>query len=195
LVLLEIIWPEVAVHGNGSGTSGFGDPLTGGIFWFKPTGDPNLTMGLQSFVQIPIGDNELSNHSWNNFTSLHWDWNFGPKNKINFDGDFGAVFRGDREWNGMTIEQGTTVHTNIRLAYSVNKFLSPFMAFDWCTKGTDKNKDTNEKTGSSNETTLGAGLMINISPSMSFTARYGKSIDGKNTVKSDGVYFKFVYIW
>lgn len=59
----------------------------------------------------------------------------------------------------------------------------------------DKNKDTNEKTGSSNETTLGAGLMINISPSMSFTARYGKSIDGKNTVKSDGVYFKFLYIW
>jgi hypothetical protein len=49
--------------------------------------------------------------------------------------------------------------------------------------------------GQVNETTLGAGLMINISPSMSFTARYGKSIDGKNTVKSDGVYFKFLYIW
>lgn len=32
------------MHGNGSGTSGFGDPLTGGIFWFKPTGDPNLNV-------------------------------------------------------------------------------------------------------------------------------------------------------
>ena len=191
----EIIWPEVAVHGEGTGVSGFGDPLTGYIFWVKPTGDPNLTMGLQSFVQIPIGDDELSNHSWNNFTSFHWDWNFGPQNKINFDGDFGAIFRGDREKNGVTVEQGTTVHTNIRLGYDVNKTFTPFLSFDWETKGGDKNKDTGVKTERSDETCLGAGLMVNISPTMSITARYGKAIDGKNVVKSDGVYFKFLYIW
>jgi hypothetical protein len=72
----EYIQPEVRLTGPGLKASGFGDPLTGFAVWMKPS--RNSTLGVQSFVSVPIGAHEVTNDFWASYTrpsstsSIRW---------------------------------------------------------------------------------------------------------------------------
>lgn len=188
----EVIQPSVHVNDADSDTTvtGLGDTITGPAAWFKPS--ENSTIGIQSFLQVPIGDDELSNHAWGNLTSIFFDWQI---NKVNIDGNVGLIAFTNARNAGVETEIGTTYHANVRLGYRASQMLEPFLAVDWETQGSGKNKTTDTKIDSNNETALGLGLMVHFSPNISMTARYTKAVDAKNVTETDGVYFKFAYVW
>ena len=188
----EVIQPAVHVVNNDTNDSvtGLGDTITGPAAWFKPS--ENSTVGLQSFLQVPIGDDELSNHAWRTLTSLFFDWQIG---KLNLDGNAGLIASTDSRYNGVKKEIGTIYHANLRVGYRVSNMFEPFVAWDWNTSDSGKNKTTGETIASFDETALGAGLMVHFSPNISMTARYTKAVDARNVTETDGVYFKFAYVW
>lgn len=196
----EVIQPEVHVSGTDYSVTALGDTITGPAAWFKPS--ENSTIGIQSFLQVPVGDDEVSNHAWGNLTSIFWDWQLG---KLNIGGNAGFIAFSDSKKNGYKIENGTTYHANLRLGYRVSKMFEPFLAWDYNTKDSGKYKtDNNDDDGvdlkgstvaSSDEMAVGAGLMVHFSPNISMTARYTRAIDSRNVIKTDGVYFKFAYVW
>lgn len=187
----EVIEPEVRIEGNSLGVSGFADPLTGPAVWIKPSS--NSTLGFQSFLQIPVGNSQVSNNYWANYSSMFWDWQLG---KFNFDGDLGGVFRSTRHVTGAPdASMGTTVHMNARFAYQVTPLLEPFAALDWMDKGADQIGGIDVPGTDVQETALGAGIMFHFAPKISLTLRYSHGVDGKNTNVTDAGYLKFVYLF
>lgn len=188
----EVIQPSVHVNDADGDTSvtGLGDTITGPAAWFKPS--ENSTIGIQSFLQVPIGDDELSNHAWGNLTSIFWDWQI---DKVDICGNAGFIAFTNSRNAGVEKDIGTTYHANLRLGYRASQMLEPFFAVDWETQDSGKNKTTGAKIDSNNETALGLGLMVHFSPTISMTARYTKAVDAKNVTETDGVYFKFAYVW
>ena len=186
----EVIQPEVYVELNDDSVTGLGDTITGPAAWFKPS--ENSTIGLQSFLQVPIGDDELSNHAWRTLTSIFWDWQLG---KFNIDGNAGLIASSDYKNDGVKKEIGTIYHANLRLGYRVSQMFEPFFAWDYNTADSGKNKTTGETIASFDETAIGGGLMIHFSHNISMTTRYTRAIDARNVTKTDGVYFKFAYVW
>ena len=69
----EVITPEVGVTGpgTGEGVRGIGDTLTGPAMWFKPT--PNSTLGVQNFLQVPVGMPRVTNGYWADYASIFFD--------------------------------------------------------------------------------------------------------------------------
>lgn len=191
-IAYEVIQPAVHVVDNDANdsTTGIGDTITGPAVWFKPS--ENSTIGLQSFVQVPIGDDELSNHAWRSLTSLFFDWQI---DKLNLDGNAGFIASTNYKKDGVEKEIGTTYHANLRVGYRVSQMFEPFAAWDYNTTDSGKNKTTGDTIASSDEMALGAGLMVHFSPTISMTARYTRAVDARNVTKTDGVYFKFAYVW
>lgn len=188
----EVIQPSVHVVDDGSSNTvtGLGDTITGPAAWFKPS--ENSTIGIQSFLQVPIGDDELSNHAWGNLTSIFWDWQI---NKVNIGGNVGLIAFTDSRNAGVKKEIGTTYHANLRLGYRASNMLEPFFAWDWETQESGKNKTTGETIASNDEMAIGAGVMVHFSPNISMTARYTRAVQARNVTETDGVYFKFAYVW
>lgn len=187
----EVIEPEVRIEGNGISVSGLADPLTGPAVWIKPS--PNSTLGFQSFLQIPVGNSEVTNDYWANYSSVFWDWQLG---KFNFDGDLGGVFRSNQRKTGLPDRSmGTTVHMNARFAYQLTPLLEPFAALDWMDKGADQIGGIDVPGSDVQETALGGGIMFHFAPKISLTLRYSHGVEGKNTNVTDAGYLKFVYLF
>ena len=191
-IAYEVIQPEVHVVNNDTDDSitGIGDTITGPAIWFKPS--ENSTIGLQSFVQVPIGDDELSNHAWRSLTSIFWDWQL---DKVNIGGNAGFIASTNYKKGGVEKDIGTIYHANLRVGYRASNMLEPFFAWDYNTSDSGKNKTTGETIASFDEMAVGAGLMVHFSPTISMTARYTRAVDARNVTETDGVYFKFAYVW
>jgi Putative MetA-pathway of phenol degradation len=113
----EAIVPEVhiGIH-DAPNLNGVGDPIFGFATWIKPT--PNSTLGVQSFLQPPIGSKEVSNNFWTNLSSVLFDIQF---ERISFVGDVGVVIpfaEEDRKLFGL--RPGDSFHTNLRWGYKLN---------------------------------------------------------------------------
>jgi hypothetical protein len=76
----SITLPEVAIRGNGTRVSGFGDPLVGGLVWYNPT--PLRTIGMQAYVQLPTGADSVSSDTYALWPSLFYNEWLG---KVNID--------------------------------------------------------------------------------------------------------------
>lgn len=189
----EVIQPEISVQKSGVSASGLGDPITGFAGWMKPS--KNSTLGIQSFLQVPIGTEAVSDKSWKNLTSILADIQLGD---FNIDGDVGVVVQSNKHENGKNdISPGTTFHTNLRLAYRAHKLFEPFIGVDFQTTGTAKDEVTGLKlvNSSSNETVIGGGAVIYFTDSIFIATRYDYGIAGKNTPISNSLNFKIAYIW
>jgi hypothetical protein len=188
----EVIVPEVMITDPYTATKGIGDPLTGPAVWFKPTKD--TTVGLQSFVQLPIGETQVSNHYWANYSSIFFDW---QSPLLSFTGNAGAVFRSIQSAPGtLHVNEGTTLHTNLRLGWKATTFWEPFVAFDWQTTGSANYAYGGGVAALANqETALGAGVMAHFSPVASLTLRYSRGVEGYNTGLTNAGYLKFAYVW
>jgi hypothetical protein len=188
----EVIVPEVMITGPGAAIKGIGDPLTGPAVWFKPSKD--TTFGFQTFVQVPIGESQVSNHYWANYSTIFFDW---QSPVLAFSGDAGAVFRSIQS-APLTprIDEGTTIFTNLRLSWKATKLWEPFVAFDWqTTSPANYSYGGGVASLANQETALGAGVMAHFSDAASLTLRYSRGVQGYNTGLTNAGYLKFAYVW
>jgi len=101
--------PEVSVSGPGVSVSGFADPMIGPAIWIKPS--KSSTLGIQSYLQIPVGNQEVSDRTWATNTSLFGDIRFGD---LNIEGDVGFIIKSTRHTTGANdVEPGSTFHVNL----------------------------------------------------------------------------------
>ncbi|ABQ28494.1 transporter [Geotalea uraniireducens] len=189
----EFLQPEISVQKAGVSATGFGDPLTGLAAWIKPS--KNSTLGLQSFLSIPVGSDAVSDKTWGSLTTIFGDLQLGD---VDIDGQIGYIHKSTRHQTGANdVNPGDTFHTNLRLGYRAHQYLEPFLAVDYQTTGstTDQVTGTAVANSVSNELSCGGGLMVHFSDPLSLTIRYDYGVDGKNTPVTNAFHFKFVYIW
>jgi len=190
----EVITPEVGVTGpgTGNGVRGIADTLTGPAMWFKPT--PNTTLGVQNFLQLPIGMPRVTNGYWANYASIFFD---GQWPMVSVTGNLGAVTSSMQQLPNMPEAViGRIFHFNVRVGWVNPTIIEPFLAFDWQTKSSSYQADTGLILAPhSNETALGAGLMFKFSPKLSLTVRYSRSVQGTNVILTNSGYFKLAYVF
>ncbi|MEP9403708.1 transporter [Sphingomonas sp. VNH70] len=187
----EYIQPEVRLTGPGLKASGFGDPLTGFAMWIKPTG--NTTAGVQTFASIPIGASEVTNNYWANLSSVFFDW---QGKRLAFTGDLGVVLRGTRNDGRLPIvDEGDSVHANGRLSVKTGTRLEPFASIDWQRNARSRIGDTVVALSSGSDTALGAGVLVGLGDRFSVTARYARSVAGRNVPITDAAYFKLAAVF
>ncbi|MFC4311944.1 transporter [Steroidobacter flavus] len=186
-VAWEVIVPTVAIRDRSAPEgdrhiSGIGDTLTGFAIWYRPRS--HITLGFQSFLQIPIGTERVSDTNWKNLSSLFWDWRLGDK--FGWTGDAGFVWQGERTSG---VQPGLTWHSNHRFAYRATKRLEPFIALD--------NEHTRANDGLPEAWALdgGVGLMIHTFDNQSISLRYSTSLDGRNHSVNDSFNLKYAYVW
>lgn len=189
----EFLQPEISVQKTGVSATGLGDPLTGLAIWMKPSS--NSTVGVQSFLSIPVGADAVSDKTWGSLTTIVGDVQLGD---LNIDGQTGYIFRSVRYQTGADdVDPGSTFHANLRAGYRAHQYLEPFLAADYQTTSSS----TNETTGvsiansSSHELSAGGGLVVHFTNPMSLTMRYDYGIDGKNTPVTNAFHFKIAYIF
>ncbi|KQT58484.1 hypothetical protein ASG52_21765 [Methylobacterium sp. Leaf456] len=195
-IALEAILPEVYLGTRGANERfGFGDTIWGVATWVKPTA--NTTLGIQTFIQAPIGNDYFTNNYYANYTSILFD---AQSEKFSFTGDVGGVFRGEQRTPGApVVNPGTTFHTNLRLGYKLGipSFpVEPFAALDYqyTTGSRLALSNTNILNSQNQDLALGAGLAFLYDPKQSFTIRYSRSVYGENLPPTNAVYLKYVYI-
>ena len=189
----EFIQPEVSVQKSGLSVSGLGDPLTGYAVWIKPS--ENSTVGVQSFLAIPIGSDQVSDKTWGSLTTLVGDVQLGD---LNIDGQVGFIYRSTRHQTGADdVDPGNAFHTNLRSAYRFHKYLEPFVALDYQKTGASKDDATGTEIAhsDSSELSVGGGLLLPFNDNMSLTVRYDYGVDGKNTPVTNAFHFKIAYVW
>lgn len=186
-VAWEVIVPEVAIRNRSLAdgdrhVSGIGDPLTGFAIWYKPAA--NATLGFQSFLQIPVGTDRVSDTNWKNLSSFFWDWRIGEK--FGWTGDAGIVYQTRRD-DGT--RPGMVWHTNNRLGWRATKRLEPFLAID------AEYLESRDGAPSAHVVDAGPGLMFHTFDNQSITLRYSTSVDGRNHSVNDSFNIKYAYVW
>jgi len=170
--------------------SGMLDVQMGGVAFMKPT--KNWTTALEYWLVMPIGDNELSNNSWDHqFAFLT---NYAYEN-FTFDGDLGYKLRGNSKNGGVETENGDTLYGSACFGYKVAKLIEPFFKLDFQSTVSGKNKTTDETIPSQAELTWGIGNYFKISDKLQVSLHYFKGLTGSHTTKANGgefnVYFMF----
>jgi hypothetical protein len=184
----EVIVPEIGVRNQHAANpadrhvSGIGDPLTGFAVWMKPS--PDSTFGFQSFLQVPVGDDRVSDTNWKNLSSFLWDVRL--TDKLGWTADAGMVFQSEKKDGS---RPGNTFHTNHRLGYRVTGLLEPFIALDYESTSSRNNQP------SARVLDGGVGVMFHTFDNQSISLRYSSSIDGKNHAANNSMNIKYAYVW
>ncbi|MFD2274308.1 transporter [Undibacterium arcticum] len=168
--------PEIRVQGPGFSASGIGDPLVGGLAWTNPA--PNTTVGMQAYVQAPIGASQVSTNTWSFWPSVFVNQWMG---NVNLDLLIGGILRGTTHKTGVDdLAPGNTTHANLRLGYSISPpsdpFAIPFVSMDYqkTTRTVDKLTRVEIGGSDSRELALGAGVLFQLKPGMTSIWRQQK---------------------
>ena len=127
----SITIPEVRSQGRGFSASGIGDPLIGGLAFTNPV--PGMTAGFQAYVQAPIGAERVTTDTWSFWPSVFYNQWIG---RLNIDLLVGGILRDTTRKSGVAdVDQGNTVHGNLRIGYSLSPvselFAIPFLSVDY----------------------------------------------------------------
>lgn len=170
--------------------NGFLDLPVGVMVYTKPTS--NWTTGMEYWLTLPIGDNDVSNHSWDH--QLAFLTNYFYKN-FTFDGSVGVKLRGDSRHHGERTDNGDMLYANTVFGYSVAKFIEPYVKLDYFSAGSGKNETTGETVGSRYELQGSIGNYFKITDKFQFTVHYTKGLTGKNCTKTNGAELNFYWVW
>jgi len=203
----SITLPEIRTQGSQFSASGIGDPLIGGLVWYNPA--PATTLGFQAYVQVPIGQNEVSTNTWSFWPSVFYDDWYGH---VNVDLLLGGILRGRTLRSGQDdLSPGNTFHLNLRVGYSIsppdNPFAIPFVGLDYQTSGGTFNQTAGMplSNSASRETTVGLGVLFQFKPnSLPFlhqkmydqlSIQYQHSVSGRNTTLTNGILVQAWHYW
>lgn len=189
---VEVLVPEIRIEGSEFAASGLGDPIAGAVVWWKPSA--TSTLGFDSFIQAPFGNGAVSSNYWANISSFIFDYNL---HRFNFDGDVGFIWPGIRHQTGVPdARPGHTWFTNLRFAYRATRVLEPFLALDYQhTAATEDSSGRDIADSSNQEIGVGVGAMWYLAANSSFTASYNRGISGRNTVRTNAIYVRYIYSW
>jgi len=168
--------------------TGMIDGQTGLVAWHKPT--KNWVNVVEYWLYLPIGDNELSGHSWNHSIAYMTNYTLGG---FTFDGDFGYKLMGDYKNNGVEAEQGNVFFANAVFAYKFMKQLEPFFKLDFQSTESGKNKLTGQKISGQHELAWGLGNQFTITDRLNVAVWYEGPLDGRNTTKTNAGYARFIW--
>jgi hypothetical protein len=187
------LWEGVLGFGNvqtkdNQNFTGMIDGQTGLVAWHKPT--KNWVNVLEYWLYVPIGDNELSGHSWNHSIAYMTNYTLGG---FTFDGDFGYKLMGDFKNNGVEAEQGNVFFANAVFAYKFMKQLEPFFKLDFQSTESGKNKLTGQKISGQHELAWGLGNQFTITDRLNVAVWYEGPLDGRNTTKTNAGYARFIW--
>lgn len=177
-----------ATSKSNSSATGLIDAQTGLVAWIKPT--KNWVTCLEYWLYLPLGENELSGHSWNHSFAFMTNYTLG---NFTFDGDFGVKIMGDSKSNGIHAEQGDVFFANTVFTYKFMKQIEPFVKLDYQTTGPGKNMNTGDKTASSDELAYGIGNQFYLSDRLSLALWYEQGITGRNTTKTKAAYLRAIW--
>lgn len=185
-IAMELIVPKVSIRdkdGLGAGNaSGIADPIVGPAFWIKPS--PNWTLGTDMFfVQIPIGDKDVSNDAWNAVASVFWDGQFG---KFNWTGNVATTLHGT---NSAGKKAGTQWYVNNRFGYRVSDLVEPFIGLDY------ERQKANDLNPSNHEWGGAVGVMFHALDKGHITVSYEKGLRGENRAVSNNLNLRFAYVF
>ncbi|MFT9460097.1 MAG: transporter [Acetobacter orientalis] len=190
----ELIQSESYTLANGTDYGGLGPTIVGPAAWFKP--NAHSTLGIQTFMQTPVGTRDATSPNyWSNISSIIFDYEW---KHFSFDGDIGTVTGSTKHVkNQHSYAPGVVFYSNLRFSWKATSRIEPFLAFDWQNvNGTyDNTARQYMDNSSSREVAMGPGLMFTLSKSVSVTARYSHSLEGRNTPETNAYYMKFVYAW
>ncbi|MFT8589248.1 transporter [Acetobacter orientalis] len=190
----ELIQSESYTLANGTDYGGLGPTIVGPAAWFKP--NAHSTLGIQTFMQTPVGTRDATSPNyWSNISSIIFDYEW---KHFSFDGDIGTVTGSTKHVkNQHSYAPGVVFYSNLRFSWKATSRIEPFLAFDWQNvNGTyDNTARQYMDNSSSREVAMGPGLMFTFSKSVSVTARYSHSLEGRNTPETNAYYMKFVYAW
>jgi hypothetical protein len=199
--------PEVRVQGKSRSASGLGDPLVGGLAWTNPT--PTTTVGVQAYVQAPIGNSSVTTDTWSFWPSVFANAWLG---RVNIDLLVGGILRGTTHKDGAAdIERGDTGHANLRLGYSLSPpedpFAIPYFAVDFQKTGKTRGAGGADVAGSdSRETAVGLGVLFQLKPGAihlwqnqktydQLSLHYSRGVSGKNTSLTNGLFAQYWHYW
>lgn len=204
----SVTMPEIRSQGSGFSASGIGDPLIGGLAFTNPA--PGITTGVQAYVQVPIGAKEVATDTWSFWPSFFYNQWMG---RVNVDLLVGAIVRGTTQKTGVPdIDQGNTVHSNLRIGYSLSPatdpFAIPFLSLDYQRTTASQVRSTGMETANSasREMALGAGVLFQLKPGSSsiwrnqktydqLSIHYAKGVSGKNTAVTNGLLMQYWHYW
>ncbi|WP_051277804.1 transporter [Solimonas flava] len=185
----EVIVPEVSIRDRAAASaderqaSGLGDPLTGFAVWFKP--GEGATLGFQSFLQMPVGSDEVSDSNWKNLSSLFWDLRLPAR--LGWTADAGFVYQSRRTHD--RVRPGLNWHTNQRFAWRATELFEPYLALD------AEYSDGRDGLASGWVVDAGPGLMLHTFENQSLSLRYSTSLGGRNHVVNNSANLKYAYAW
>ncbi len=168
--------------------TGLIDGQTGLVAWMKPT--KSWVNCLEYWLYLPIGENELSSHSWNHSFAYMTNYVLG---NFTFDGDAGIKIMGDSKHNGVHSEQGDVYFANTIFTYKFMKQIEPFFKLDYQYTEKGKNTDSGDTIPISSELAYGIGNQFQISNRLSFAAWYEQGVTGKNTTKTNAGYIRAIW--
>lgn len=168
--------------------SGLVDPLVALTVYTRPT--PNFLIGFENFVSAPIGDISLCN-CYTYRPNIIFDYTIG---RFGIDGLAGFTFRTENQRTGA--DPGTSYYVDLRFRYQVTDWFIPAISYDY-RKTTGRTDGSGESKPDSYEHIVGAGVQVifNESGTMFGSLGYRVGVDGKNTVRTQGTYARFVYLW
>lgn len=170
--------------------SGMLDLPVGIMAYMKPT--KNWTTGMEYWLVMPVGDNDLSGHSWDHQLAFLTNYVYG---NFTFDGDIGYKLRGDSKYNGVQTENGDMLYASTVFGYKIARFLEPYTKFDYQSVATGQNKATGVKTQSKSELQWSIGNYMKITDKVQFTLHYTKGLVGSHTTKANGVEANFYIVF
>jgi len=181
------ILPEISIRNSSlpnpddRHVSGLGDPIVGYVLYKEFT--DNLILGVQTYLQVPVGTNEVSDTNWKNLSSGFWNWQLGD---FAWSGDFGFVWQSRRDDN---LRPAMSWHGNHRFSYQMSPRLEPFLALD--------HEHIQKRNGAPSARVVdgGIGLSINTYANQSIAFRYSHSISGRNHSVADVFHLKYAYSW
>lgn len=179
----EIIVPKVGIRDRANGTSngGIADPITGPALWIKPA--PNWTLGMDLFIQVPIGDKDVGGGDrWNVIGSFFWDGQF---DKINYTANLGYNIPGK---SSAGIKPGVTWYTNHRLGYKVSDLVEPYVGLDYERQGSKVNVNP-----SNHEWAGSLGVMFHMFPHSHLAVHYSRGFGGESRPVSDNINLRWAY--
>ena len=182
---------------DGRSFTGMIDGQTGLVAWHKPT--KNWVNVVEYWLYLPIGDNELSSHSWNHSIAYMTNYTLGG---FTFDGDIGYKLVGDADnasydTNGLyqfgKTEQGNVFFANLVFAYKFMNQVEPFVKLDFQSTESGEDKVTGAKLPGQHELAWGIGNQFKISDRLNLAVWYEGPLDGRNTTKTNAGYARFIW--
>lgn len=193
----EYLQPAAYIQAGNNSTTGLADPLVSFTAYFRPTA--NLLLGNENFLQLPLGNDNLTTGGFQFFPQLIGDYTIGP---FGVDGLIGAGFKTDARLNGDRINRGNDYYADLRFRYETSH-ITPFLTYDFTTTESGDFAEVGAASAAAgtvvgttvpntNQNNVGAGLFFYLTKDHlgAFSVWYSYGIAGKNAVRTNGIFTK-----